>query len=147
MANIQIELLGGEDLNGVLRFDPNSLLSGRVTIIPDKDIDARSVDVWVEWHTEGRGDTDKGNLPPTTIYQGRMSAGVPFSQEFAVQLPPHPWSYMGHYVTIIWALMIKINIPLGNDITAAYAFVMRPGNPMVKTGAFIDEKQDPFASA
>jgi hypothetical protein len=147
-AEFNIDLMGGELLpNGIMRFDPGSTIQARLTVAPDKSVNCK-VEVWLEWHTEGRGDRDTQKAQPIQIYNGQISNLNPLYQDFALTLPSEPWSYSGHYINIIWEMHAKLGIPMSSDVNFAKRFILRPafkpaddlfGKP------FIDEKYDPFA--
>ncbi len=126
-ATIQITLNGGEMLPGnILRFDPGGLMSGSVQIVPQDNINAKSVYVRLEWHTEGRGDRDHGQVMEAHIGGGNLSANQPLVQSFNFRLPQEPWSFSGHYINIIWMIKVVIDIPFSPDINAAQVFVLAP---------------------
>lgn len=126
-ATIQITLNGGEMLPGnILRFDPNGLMQGTVQIVPQENINAKAVYVRLEWHTEGRGDRDTGQVAQAQIGGGQLSANQPLVQGFNFQLPPSPWSFAGHYINIVWTIKVVIDIPFASDLNASQVFVLAP---------------------
>ncbi len=125
--NLQIE--GGESIGpGLLRFDPGSTLRCNAQLLPQQDIKARNTTLWVQWHTEGRGDKDTGKGNPIVIAEGNLQNGVPIYQTYDLVLPNQPWSYSGHYIKIIWSVQVKVDIPRAKDYTAGVQFVMLPPN-------------------
>jgi hypothetical protein len=141
-ATIMIQVTSGQDLgNGYRRFDPGSTITGNVQIMPEQSFKCREASMWVEWHTEGRGDRDSGKGTPIILGQGELQAGIPIQQPFSLTLPPQPWSYSGHYVNIIWELKVQIDIPWGKDINYTLNFLMRPGETAQQPAT-----PDPFAS-
>lgn len=160
MATQIVIALDGDMSTGSPRFAPGTLLKGRVDVLSDKDVNCRSVELWVEWRTQGRGDRNSEKLPAQTLYSGAIIGGTPLYENFTFQLPNEPWSYSGHYVSIIWEVKVKLNVAFGGDAEASQAFVMRPiigGTPkpqdgFSKEGWFggsfdkpVEEKYDPFA--
>jgi hypothetical protein len=130
MANIKFgfDLSGGEDSNGVVRFEPGSRLAGVATVLPGEPINFRQMVVRVGWHTEGKGGRDQqivGELPfPQSA--GQLAPNVPLSQAFAVDLPRNPWSFAGHLITIVWTVRVFIDVPLGENIVGIANFVLAP---------------------
>jgi hypothetical protein len=126
-ATIQITLNGGEMLAGnVLRFDPNGQMQGTVQIVPQENINSKAVYVRLEWHTEGRGDRDGGQVAQIQLGSGQLPANQPIVQGFNFQLPPSPWSFAGYYINIIWTIKVVIDIPFSPDLNAAQVFVLAP---------------------
>ncbi len=123
-ATFQIGLRGGENLGGLMRFDPGSRLEGLVQVMPTEDIRSKRVLVRVGWHTEGRGDRDGAIVGELQIAQGGLTANNLLSQPFAINLPREPWSFAGQYISIVWEVRVVIDIPFGIDLQAAQPFVM-----------------------
>jgi hypothetical protein len=108
-------------------YRPKDTVQGIVEINPQRDIKCRAVEIKVGWHTEGRGTRAEG-YP----YLNRrddvteLSMMQPFIGEFSFVIPSKPWSYSGHYVSIVWSVEVKIDIARGRDITHSEPFVMQP---------------------
>ena len=123
--NIKIE--GGETIGpGLMRFNPGSTLRCQVELLPEKDIKARNTLLWVQWHTEGRGDKDMGKGNPLIVAEGNLQSGIPIYQSYDLLLPNQPWSYAGHYIHIIWSVQLVVDIPWGKDFNASVQFVLQP---------------------
>ena len=126
-ADIVIQIDNGEDIgSGLRRFNPAGNIKGRIDIMPQKNINARSVELYVEWHTEGRGDKDNGVTPPILLHNGQLNSGMPIYFPFDMLLPLEPWSYSGHYINIIWNVVVKINIPRSKDLIGTMPFILYP---------------------
>jgi hypothetical protein len=125
-ATFQIGLRGGENMGGLMRFDPGSRLEGLVQVMPTENIRSKRVLVRVGWHTEGRGDQNRSTVGELQIAQGGLTANNLLSQPFAIDLPREPWSFAGHYISIVWEVRVVIDIPLGSDLQAAQPFIMAP---------------------
>jgi hypothetical protein len=109
-----------------IRYEPGSPISGLVQIIPNEDINARSASVRLRWRTEGRGDMNSQSLGEVEISKGPLVKGRPLEKEFRFQLPPDPWSYSGHYINIIWEIIVFVDVPMSVDPKHAQPFIMRP---------------------
>lgn len=126
-AQVVFEIRNGVDVGeGLKRFNPGEHVSGHVTITPDKNIKARAVYIMARWHTEGRGDRDSGEVSQTLLAEGMLNRDMPLYYEFNLLLPIEPWSYAGHYINILWDLVVKIDIRLASDIEAAQRFILFP---------------------
>jgi hypothetical protein len=125
-VNFQISFRGGEPTGGLVRFDPGSRMEAVAQVMPLENIRSRRVIARVGWHTEGRGDTDSGTVGELQIAQGALTANTPISQPFAIDLPQQPWSFAGHYVTIVWDLRVIVDIPFGSDLQAVQPFIVAP---------------------
>lgn len=113
-------------LGGVPRFDPSSTIRGSVQIVPHSNVNCRHIYVALVWRTEGRGDRDTGVVSQLDIYQGRLDAGVPTYHDFSFTLPRGPWSYAGHYINIIWQILVTIDVPRAKDIHGGLRFILSP---------------------
>jgi hypothetical protein len=47
-------------------------------------------------------------------------------QSFALTVPDAPWSYAGHYVNIVWRVLIVVDIRFGRDIRHDEPIVVAP---------------------
>ncbi len=126
-AEIVINLQGVQDtVSNVPRFDPGGTVRGSAQIVPHSTINCRHVYIALIWHTEGRGDRDKGVASQLDVYQGRLDAGVPTYHDFNFTLPRGPWSYAGHYINIIWQIVVTLDIPRAKDIHGGLRFILSP---------------------
>lgn len=127
-ANIEIELSGGEPVDGQLRFEPGSRLEGVVRVMPAEDIHCRRVVVRVGWHTADHGYAESGPSPvlEQSIAAGPLTANALLSQPFAFDLPHQPWSYTGALVTLVWEARVVIDVPLAPDIELVQPFRLAP---------------------
>ncbi|MBI3243992.1 MAG: hypothetical protein HYZ49_17050 [Chloroflexi bacterium] len=126
-ATIQISLSGGEAEGEWMRFEPGSVLQGTAQIVPQGDIRCNHVYVRLQWHTEGRGTRNEGRVGEIDMAQGTLAANTPLSQNFHFTLPKEPWSYAGHYINIVWEVVVNIDIPLAPDLNFSQPFILAPG--------------------
>jgi hypothetical protein len=122
-----VTLREGTNEGGILRYEPGSTISGLAQLIPNEDVNARGVTVRLQWRTEGRGDLNSATIGQTDIWQGNLVKGRPVPGEFRFQLPLQPWSYSGHYINIVWEIVVFVDVPLASDPKFLQPFVMRPG--------------------
>ncbi len=125
-ANCQITLRGGRPEGGWLRFEPGETIEGTAQIVPESDIRANHVWLRLQWHTEGRGDRDEGRVAALDVFQGVLRARTPVTYNFNFTLPREPWSYTGHYLTIIWEIVVQVDIPFSSDIRQGQRFILAP---------------------
>ena len=60
------------------------------------------------------------------LAEGPLAANVSIRHDFNFGLPREPWSYAGHYVSIIWEIAVVVDIPLATDINAQQPFILAP---------------------
>ena len=125
-ARLEVRISGGEVNDGIPFFEPFQEISGTAEVEVDQSVECRSLTVRLMWHTEGRGDEDEATVQEIDIYQGRLTPGQPIQGAFHFQLPPEPWSYAGHYISVIWAIEVHVDVPLGRDLNHRERLVMRP---------------------
>ena len=130
-AEVQIELQGEHEWDGPMIVPPGATISGEVDIMPTQDIKCNHLLIQLKWYTEGKGDLDEQVIDQMDIRQGVLPAGNRISESFTFNLPDQPWSYSGHYVNVIWAVAVKIDIPLARDVNYSYPFVMTPDEAKV----------------
>jgi hypothetical protein len=128
-AVIQFTLDGGEHEGALMRFEPRSRMSGAVTVTPGKDIRAKRVYAQLQWHTEGRGDRDEGVVAAVAFENAQLRANMPMVGRFTFDLPDSPWSFAGHYINIVWEVMLIVDIPLAADLRASQPFILAPRRP------------------
>ncbi len=126
-ADIDVSLHNGVEQFGALRYRPADTIQGSVAIYPDNDVKCNHLYVRLEWHTEGRGTRYREQIDEVDLYQGQLQNGMPQSFEFNFNLPEEPWSYEGHYISIVWAVTVQVDVPWSKDPKHAEPFLLRPG--------------------
>jgi hypothetical protein len=125
-ADIRITLREGEPMGALLRYDPGGVIQGAVQLTPDGAFNCRGVYLRLQWRTEGRGDRDQEKIAERVLAEGPLAANVSIRHDFNFGLPREPWSYAGHYVSIIWEIAVVVDIPLATDINAQQPFILAP---------------------
>jgi hypothetical protein len=125
-ADIQISFRNAAQAYNAWRFRPMEFVQGTVTVIPDSDVNCKHLYVRLEWHTEGRGTQFRQKIQEMDVFQGSLQANMPRSFEFDFQLPEEPWSYEGHYISIIWAIAVQLDVPWGRDVKSEEPFLLLP---------------------
>ncbi len=124
----QIRLQGGDEVGGLMRFEPGSRMDGLAEVLPNENIPCRSAVLRVGWHTEGKGHRDSDTVGewPFPPMAGQLVANVPISQSFTCNLPRNPWSYAGRLINSVWTVGIHIDVPRGEDIREVQPFILAP---------------------
>jgi hypothetical protein len=125
-ADIQVSIRNAEESFGTWRFRPAEHVQGSVTIIPDSDVKCNHLYVRLEWHTEGRGTQFRQKVSEVDLFQGTLSANMPRSFEFDFPLLEEPWSYEGHYISIVWTIAVQLDVPWGRDVKHEEPFLLLP---------------------
>ncbi|MEM7332868.1 MAG: hypothetical protein AAF490_12340 [Chloroflexota bacterium] len=107
-------------------YRPNTEIRGNVLVYPNEDLRCRKVVVEVLWHTAGRGTRFQQSVMEEVISEGNLMRGVPISADFSTVLPHEPWSFNGRYVSIVWGVKVKVDIPMGRDVELQKNFILAP---------------------
>ena len=125
-ATIEIHLEDGEDAYGSKRYRPGEQMSGYAMVEADEEVECRHLYVRLTWRTEGRGTRYEHTEVEQDLYQGTLQARFGRSFEFSLTLPDGPWSYEGHYVSIVWELQVQIDVPWSRDPGASQVILLEP---------------------
>jgi hypothetical protein len=125
-ADIQVEIRNAEKEYGAWRLRPTEFVQGMVTVIPDSEVKCKHLYVRLEWHTEGRGSQFRQKVAEQDVFEGTLRANIPRSFAFDFQLPEEPWSYEGHYISIVWAIVVQLDVPWSRDVKAEESFLLLP---------------------
>jgi hypothetical protein len=125
-ADIEITLHGGESGLEARYFKPGDQVSGTVIVSPDGDVDCRHLYVRLLWHTHGRGTRYTAKVMEEDVFQGTLRGGLPSSYNFQFTLPDQPWSFDGHYVSIVWQVEAQVDVSWARDPKGEQVFVVRP---------------------
>lgn len=105
-------------------------VKGRATVVPENDR-WKEVVVWVGWHTEGRGDMDKGELIQVVRAKETFTnvlAGMPLEIPFEAKIPEEgPISYDGEIVRIVYSVEVRVVVPLARDEKHIHPFRVHAG--------------------
>ncbi|MFQ5399138.1 MAG: hypothetical protein ACE5E7_06015 [Anaerolineae bacterium] len=130
-VNIDVTLHEGESGYGAVRYRPGDILRGTVVVDPDEDVRCNHLFVMLVWHTEGRGTRYQEEAEQLDLFQGTLKVGFPRSFDFTFHLPPEPWSYAGYYISIVWEVQVKIDVPWKRDPKHSLPFIMTPDRETV----------------
>lgn len=128
MAEIdfQVKFKDGVAAEGARGYLPGATVSGIYEIVPQSNIRCRKAEIRLEWYTEGKGDRDGEVIDSREIAAGDLMAGKRIGDAFVFQLPSQPWSYAGYFITVVWAITVKIDVPMGKDIIRSVRLIMAP---------------------
>lgn len=107
---------------------PGSQLTGNVIIDGSGAAKINRAFLRLAWHTEGRGDRDQFTVTEYELCGKCELNQFPVRYPFQFTLPRDPWSYTGHYVTIVWELYGELDIPWATNVRVHQAFVMHGSN-------------------
>jgi hypothetical protein len=125
-ADIDIQISGGEHSFAHPLFRPGELVKGTASIYPNRDINCRSLTIQLKWHTEGRGTRHEQMIEELNVFNGQLQSGMPQAYDFSFQLPSNPWSHEGHYISVVWGVFVKIDVPMAKDIHHVANFILAP---------------------
>jgi hypothetical protein len=128
MSTVDIRLIldGGQIEHGMHCYQPGSVVSGAVHLMPARDVQCDRAIAKIGWRTEGRGDRDSANIGEVELYRGPLSQNIAVSGRFEFALPDQPLSYVGHYINIIWEIAVVVDVPFARDIKQAEQIVVVP---------------------
>jgi hypothetical protein len=125
-ADIQVTLQGAAEDGGVPHYQPGQDLRGTVQVTPDADVRCNHLYVRLQWHTEGRGDRDQEKIAEVDLFQGTLRADGPWGSDFRFALPREPWSYAGHYISLVWEIAVDVDVPWSVNPRHSQPFVLAP---------------------
>ena len=127
MAKADISMtIQHDDGAGYTTFAPGQQLRGTVMVVPDSDVNCEHLYVHLGWHTEGRGTRFTQKVETRDLYQGTLNAGRPYTREFDFVLPASPWSYDGHYISIVWEVTAQLDVRWAKDPQYSERIELRP---------------------
>ncbi len=125
-ADIEISIQAGGDSFGMPTFRPNAVVHGAFTVFPDENVKCNHLFARLVWQTEGRGTRFREVVQEDDLFQGELQAGMPRSFDFQFPLPADPWSYEGHYISIVWGVEVQIDVSWSKDPKQVANFVLSP---------------------
>lgn len=125
-AELEINVQAVQNATGYPQFQPGDMLSGTLTVLADGDLKCNHLYMHLEWHTEGRGSRFEQKVASVDLYQGTIVGGQMMSYAFSFTLPLEPWSYTGHYVSVVWQVRAQMDMSWAKDPTSVLPFVLRP---------------------
>jgi hypothetical protein len=105
--------------------EPGQTLRGMVRWEWDDRRAERNVKVRLLWYTEGKGTEDCG-----VVGEHAVDASANSGQDrFTFALPPFPWTYAGHLLSVVWA--VEALVEPGDDVCRE-TLVCAPGRETMR---------------
>ena len=131
-ACVTIDLDGDKPSGELAWFQPAMLISGIVEIIPRENMECRAILIQLKWFTCGRGEMDEEIVSEKKFHPAGLIAEMSMRESFSFMLPAKPWSFHGHYIDLVWAIAVKIELPFRTDVETIQVFVMSPEEEAVQ---------------
>jgi hypothetical protein len=125
-AQINVTIMNGETQEEGILFRPGDLVQGSASIMALEPLNSRSVYIILQWRTRGRGSTHISTVQRLDVHQGEIKPDWPLSFSFEFVLPQEPWSYTGHYINIVWEVMVGIDLSWQTDPTQTVTLIVAP---------------------
>jgi hypothetical protein len=125
-ADFQWNVRGGERLEAGLRIAPGGMLEGSLTVTPQSDVTCKALRIRLGWHTKSRGNRVNRVVTESNVFNGVLPVGQPATFAFQFQMPLEPWSYTGHYVSIVWELVAEIEQSFMLNPKSVLPIILRP---------------------
>jgi hypothetical protein len=115
---------------------PGDVLSGEFGLDLDLSAKAKSVECSVLWHTEGKGEEDRGvhftqRLSPSDGSQFSLTR----AWRFQTELPPSPFSYDGVIVKVRWYVRVVVSLERKEQAINELPFQLGEVAPVLKLTA------------
>jgi hypothetical protein len=102
-------------------YFPGDILAGWYRLTGDELPELHSLEVSVQWHTEGKGDEDLGvHFFEKVSLQQNPDAGT--VRRFSTRLPQSPLSFEGLLVKIVWSVRVRAKIRGGKELLGVARF-------------------------
>ncbi|MBP7999033.1 MAG: hypothetical protein KA314_06680 [Chloroflexi bacterium] len=125
-AQINIGLANGLSVGEGWLFRPGDVVKGSTSITALESMNCRSVYIVLQWRTRGRGSTHIQVVQRVDVHQGEIKTDWPLSFNFEFVLPNEPWSYTGHYINIVWELLVGIDLSWQSDPMQTATLIVLP---------------------
>lgn len=112
--------------SGIGIFNPGDRVSGAVEIQPHERIKVRKVEVSLRWETQGKGNMNFQDIGKTVEDVDEILPENPLVIPFDWRMPSEPWSYHGHFITIVWKIKVKVDIPWARDMNDEQTLILEP---------------------
>ncbi len=125
-ADFEVLLYEGVDTGPTKTYRPGDSIRGRVTLFTDSNVKCKHFFIRLGWHTEGRGSRYEEKIEELDVFQGELQGALPSTYDFSFVLPRQPWSYEGHYISVVWGIDFVVDVPWGTDLRHRQPFVLEP---------------------
>jgi hypothetical protein len=107
-------------------YRPGDEIVGTVVIDVPEELKCDHLYVRLVWHTAGRGTRFQRVVTEKDVHQGALRTFVPATYQFRFRAPSDPWSYEGHYVSVVWKVAVQIDVPWAKDVHAEQMIWIEP---------------------
>lgn len=125
-ANIKINLEYEESRLEAPVYRPGDEIVGTVVVDVPEELACEHLYVRLLWHTAGRGTRFQRMVTEKDLHQGPLRPFVPATYQFRFRAPGDPWSYEGHYVSVVWKVAVQIDVPWAKDVNAERPIWIEP---------------------
>lgn len=108
------------------QFRSGELVTGKVNVRVNKDVNCRGLLISGYWKTHGRGNRDDGNYDETNVFSGEMQAGQSYEFPFEITAPSGPLTYRGKLINVDHYVRVRVDIPWAIDPKQEDEFILLP---------------------
>lgn len=109
------------------QFRSGDVVTGKVTVTVNKDVNCNGIVIGGYWKTHGRGNRDHGLYGQTTVYRGEMAARRSRTYAFRIQVPEAPLTYRGELINVDHYVRVRVDIPWAIDPSLEEEFFVFAG--------------------
>jgi hypothetical protein len=100
-------------------YKAGDVLRGMVHVDVSSECQCNALTLDVGWETRGRGNRASETLQSQVLFTGGFQPGQNQTFPFELTVPGGPPSYVGHYLSIVWQLRARADIPWALDPKAS----------------------------
>lgn len=107
-------------------YAPGETIRGEVRIDVNADCKCKELTLVLSWVTHGKGNVDKRNLAPITIFSGEWHGAQSYTYAFELPAPTSPLTYHGTNLNVDWQLNCRADIPWAIDPKSSAELLIEP---------------------
>lgn len=107
-------------------YRPGDVARGYVEVRCDEDVRCDGLTVALRWRTHGRGTSVRETVASEVAFQGEWRAGAAQRYPFALEMPAGPFTYHGHYLSVVWEVVARADVPWAFDPETERELVLAP---------------------
>jgi hypothetical protein len=126
-----------------------STVTGTVVVRTQKDVRCKGLTVTSYWSTHGRGNTVRGDVAQSTLFQGEWHAGQEYRYAFSLATATWPPTHYGTLVNVSHFVQAQASVPWTTDPKAMAEFVLIASEPPTNLTPTINQvkKTNPWSWA